>query len=82
MNGLSPTVQWLLGGLILLLVSLIAYVWVDRESRISSLETRVEIREQAWHSGRIVLHGKISDLEHQIDLLKLRCPQGPTHEQR
>jgi hypothetical protein len=72
--GLNHTTQWLFGMLVVVFIGLISYVWVDRESRISGLEGRIEARDQAWHSARLALHSKISELEYEIKALKARMP--------
>jgi hypothetical protein len=71
MNGPS---QWLIGILIAVFISLLGYIWVDREGRLTDLERRVEIREQEWHRARYALQDKIHEIEYDIKWLKARLP--------
>jgi hypothetical protein len=66
----NHSTQWLVGILIAVFISLLGYIWVDREGRLADLERRVEIREQAWHQARYVLQERLSNLEHEIQYLK------------
>jgi hypothetical protein len=68
-NG-NHTIQWLAGVLVVVLVSMIAYVWVDRESRLAAIEERVSAREQAWHQARYLLQERIGKLEYDIKSLQ------------
>jgi hypothetical protein len=77
-NGIGKY-GWLVGIMVALFISLLSYIWVDREGRISALETRVEFRETEWHRARYVLHDRITTLEHEVSTLKARL--GPAYRE-
>lgn len=83
-NG-NHTIQWLAGVLVVVLISMIAYVWVDRESRLAAIEERVSAREQAWHDARYVILERVGRIEYDIKTLKehvlaLEQPRRPHPE--